>query len=126
MDESYVKRRKQYVYSSKSKSKTCLIHAPWNSSNECKVLGDFDARYPKGKPTKDHRNNPVLGKKISRHQENNAVINNTVDKILLNETKKVSAANHEAPEFLDSDYDENDMYQVEKWVLKRLKKNRLM
>ena len=36
-----------------------------------------------------------------------------VDEILLHETQKVSAA-MEAPEFLDSDYDENYIYQVER------------
>ena len=35
-----------------------------------------------------------------------------VDSILLNETKKLSAA-REAPEFVHYDYDENDLYQVE-------------
>ena len=34
--------------------------------------------------------------------------------ILLNETQKVSAKNHEAQEFMDSDYDSNNLYQVEK------------
>ena len=29
------------------------------------------------------------------------------------ESKKVSAVNHEAPIFLESDYYENDLYQVE-------------
>ena len=36
-----------------------------------------------------------------------------MDEILLNETKKVSAVNHEAPELLGNNYDENDLYQVE-------------
>ena len=44
--------------------------------------------------------------------ENNAIVNNAVDKILLTENQKLSAA-REAPEFLDSDYDENNFYQVE-------------
>ena len=35
-----------------------------------------------------------------------------MDEILLNEPKKVSALNHEAPEFSDNDYSENDLYQV--------------
>ena len=35
-----------------------------------------------------------------------------VDEILLNETQKLSAEK-EAPELLDSYYDENDLYQVE-------------
>ena len=39
-----------------------------------------------------------------------------VDWILLNETKKVSTA-REVPEVLDSDYDENYLYQVEKMSL---------
>ena len=33
--------------------------------------------------------------------------------ILINETQKLSAA-RQAPEFLESDYDVNDLYQVEK------------
>ena len=36
-----------------------------------------------------------------------------VDGILLNETKKLSAVNHEAPEFLENDYNDNDLYEVE-------------
>ena len=37
--------------------------------------------------------------------------------------KKVSATNHEAPEFLDSDYDANDLYQVDKMSLEETNKN---
>ena len=64
----------------------------------------------------------LIKEKFYRHQEINAIINNSTNRILLNETKKVSAV-REAPEFWDSDYNENNMYQVEKWALKRLKKN---
>ena len=53
-------------------------------------------------------------------QENNTIVNNVVDEILLNETKKVSAA-REAPGFLDSDCDENELYQVEKMSLEETK-----
>ena len=35
------KCRKRYVESPTGKSKTYLIHGPGNSSEECKVLGDF-------------------------------------------------------------------------------------
>ena len=45
-----------------------------------------------------------------------------MDEIIFNETKKVSAA-REPPGFLGYDYDDNDLYRVGKWVLKRLKKN---
>ena len=55
---------------------------------------------------------PYQGKD-SRKKENHAIINNVVDDILLNETKKISAVNHEAPDVLENDYDENDVYQVE-------------
>ena len=72
--------------------KTCLIHGPGHSSDECKVLGDFDHEYAKGKLTKDHGNNPVPRNKFNRQQENNAIVNNEVDEILLNETQKVSAS----------------------------------
>ena len=52
-------------------------------------------------------------------QENNAIVNNLVDEILLNETQKVSAARGE-PDILDSDYDNNNLYQV---FLKRPRKH---
>ena len=39
-----------------------------------------------------------------------------MDEIILNETQKGSAA-RKSPEFLDSDCDENDLYQVEKMIL---------
>ena len=42
-----------------------------------------------------------------------------MDEILL--TQKVSAKNHEAPEFLDSDYDANDLYEVDKTSLEETK-----
>ena len=52
--------------------------------------------------------------------ENSATVNNAVDEILLTENQKVSAA-REAPEFLDSDYNGNDLYQVEKMSLEETK-----
>ena len=36
-----------------------------------------------------------------------------MDDILLNEAQKVSAMNHESPEFLENNYNDNDLYQVE-------------
>ena len=38
-----------------------------------------------------------------------------MDKILL--TQKVSAKNHEEPEFMDSDYDAKDLYGVDNMSL---------
>ena len=40
--------------------------------------------------------------------ENNAIVNNSVDEILLIENKKWSSA-REAPAFLNYNYDENDL-----------------
>ena len=86
---------------------------PGHYSDECEFLGDFGTNYAKGKPTKDHGNNSIPGEKNNRQLENNSIIKNVVDEIILNETQKVSAA-RESPEFLDSGYDANDLYQVEK------------
>ena len=44
-----------------------------------------------------------------------------MDDILL--TQKVSATNHEAPEFLDSDYNANVFYEAEKMVLEETEEN---
>ena len=44
-----------------------------------------------------------------------------MDKILLNEAQKVSAINHGAPEFLDSNYNANNLYQVDKMSLEETK-----
>ena len=46
-----------------------------------------------------------------------------MDEIILNETQKVTDTNHEAPEFMDSDYDANNLYQVDKMSLEDTKKN---
>ena len=39
----------------------------------------------------------------------------------MTESKKVSAVNHEEPEFLEIDNDENDLYQVENMSLDKTK-----
>ena len=59
--------------------------------------------------------------KINRQKENNAIVNNAVDVILL--TQKVSATNHEAQEFLDSDYYAKILYQDDKMSLEETKEN---
>ena len=79
-----------------NKLKTYLIRVSGYYFDECKVLGDFGDKYYKGNTTKDNGNNPIPRKKINRQKENNAIINNVVDEILLNETKKVSTM-REAP-----------------------------
>ena len=39
----------------------------------------------------------------------------------MNESKKLSALNHKAPEILDSGYNENNMHQVDKMSLDETK-----
>ena len=44
-----------------------------------------------------------------------------MDEIIINETQKVSATNHEAPEFLEPDYDANNLHKVDKISLEDTK-----
>ena len=120
-DGSAGKRRKRYVYLPNNESKTSIIHGLGHSSDECKILGEFENKYTAAQTTKDRGRKPVRRKIFQKKQENHAIINNVVDEILLNETKKVSAVNHEAPYFLENDYDENDLYQMENMILDETK-----
>ena len=53
MSKSAGKCNKIYVYHTKDISEiTCIIYGHRNSSDECKVLGEFGSEYPKGGPTK--------------------------------------------------------------------------
>ena len=65
MGESADRCRKRYVDRPSGELKTCLIHGPRHSSDECKVLGYFGANYAKFKPTKDRRNHPVPRNKFN-------------------------------------------------------------
>ena len=111
---------KWYLDHPSGESKICLIYGPGNSSNEWKIFGDFGANYAKENPTKDHENYPIPRDKFNRQKENNVIVNNTMDGTLLHKTQKVSAVK-EAPEFLESDYDENKIYQVENMILEETK-----
>ena len=59
MYESSDKRIKRYVHCLTSELKTCIIHVPEHSSDECKILVNFGTEYAKGNLTKDHGNHPV-------------------------------------------------------------------
>ena len=50
------------------------------------------------------------------------IANNAVDELLLAENQKLSSA-REASEFLDSDYDENDVYQFDEMSLEETREN---
>ena len=80
MSKSTDKRRKRYVDHPKDESKpTCIIHGPRNSSDECKVLGDFCSKYSRIRPTKYHGHNPSNGTKFNRHKDNNVIVSIVVD-----------------------------------------------
>ena len=83
------------------------------------VVGGFGTKYANIRPTKDRRIIPIPRETLNIQQENNATVNNAVDEIIL--TQNVSATNHEAPEFLDSDYDVKDLYKVDKMSLEETK-----
>ena len=94
-----------------------MIHGPGHYSDEYKVLGELGTKYIAAQPTKDRGSNPIPRKGYHKKQENHTIIDNVMDVLCMVEFKKVSAVNHEAPEFLESDYDENDLYQVENMSL---------
>ena len=86
--------------------KNILIHKPRNYYDEINILGEYVAKYAKGKPNKYRGIHPVPRKKIHWQKENNAVVNNVVDEILIHDTQKLSTAK-KALVFWDSDYYEN-------------------
>ena len=98
-----------------------MIHRAGRYYDECKVFGGFGTKYAATQPTKECGSNPVPTKIPHKKQENHAIINNMVDDIQMDESKKVSAVNHNAPEFLENDYGENDLYLVENLSLDETK-----
>ena len=114
------KHKKLHVDSLSGKSKTCLIHVPRHYSEEFRVLGYFETKFANSIPTKNRGSNPVPRGEINKQQEWNGIVNNALDEILLTEDLKISDV-REAPEFLDSDYDENDLYQDDKISLEETK-----
>ena len=75
MSEITGKFRNKYVYYPKGESKTCLIHGPRHSSDECKGLEDFGYKYVKRIPTKELRHDHVPRNKLNRQKYNNAIVN---------------------------------------------------
>ena len=84
-------------------------------------MGDFGSRYVKRRPTKELRNDPVPRKEFNRNQENNFIVNIEVDEILLYENQKVSAVK-EAIERFESNFYENELYQIDNISLQDTKK----
>ena len=79
-------------------------------------MGDFGYMYDKSRPTKDSGKNTENRNKFNSKQENNVIVNSSDDEILLHETQKVSAE-EESHENIDSDFDENELYQIDNMSL---------
>ena len=85
-------------------------------------MGEFGTKYAASQPTKYRGSDPIPGKRFHKKQENHDITNNVVDELQMIESKKVSAVNHEVPEFLEIGYNENDLCQVENMSLDEIKK----
>ena len=84
MIKIYGKHKKRYVNHPRDQSKlTCIISGPGNSSDECKVLGDFGSKYTKIRPNKERSPELTLKKKVGIQQEKNTSIQHAVDEIIL-------------------------------------------
>ena len=71
----------------KDRSKiNCLVHCPVYSSDECKVFVDFGSKYSKSGPSKERWQDPVAEKNTIQ-QEKNAIVQHSVDEIILRENK---------------------------------------
>ena len=95
---------------------TCLVRGPGNSSGECKVLGDFGSKYYKIRPTKDHRHDPAFKKTVNRHQQNNYIVQHSVDEIILQDNEKLNAE-YESHGNIDSEIGDNNIYEIDNMSL---------
>ena len=111
MSERFGKRRQIYLDYPKDMSKTCLKYGPGHSLDEYKILGGFGSYYVKSNPNKDRRNNTVPKITCNRQKENNAIVNNTVDEILLHKNEQVSAMK-EAHKNVGSNFDDNKIHHI--------------
>ena len=73
----------RYVYHSIDKSKlTCLIHGNFHSSEQCKFINDFGARYDARRTFKERRQEPTSDKMYKKNYDLNAMIQHAVSYIL--------------------------------------------
>ena len=79
-------------------------------------LGRIFSKYSKSRPTKDLGHDHASKNKFNIQQENNTIVNNTVDEIILQENNKLSAE-AESHKNIDSEIDENDLYLIDNMSL---------
>ena len=81
------------------------MHIPGHSSDGCKFLGYFGSKYIKSIPTKKRGHDPVPIKRFNIQQENNYIVNSSVDLIILH--KNLKKCEKEARENVESDFDKS-------------------
>ena len=87
--KSSVKCKQMCVYHLSVQTKlTCLIHGLVHSSYEIKVLKYFGNKYSKVKLFKELRKDPKYNTNFGNNREVNAIVQHTVDDIILHETGK--------------------------------------
>ena len=74
-------------------------------------MGDFGSKYSKIRPTYGHGHDPATINKLNRQKEKKYIVNHAVDEIILQKNNKViaEAGSHEN---IESEIDENDLYQI--------------
>ena len=101
---------------------TSIIHGPRHSSYEWKILADFGSKYSKIRPTKECWHGTATKNKFNRKKENNAIVNHTLDDIILQENNKLSAE-AKSHKKIDYEIDENNLYEIDNISLDETKKN---
>ena len=85
-------------------------------------MGDFGSKYSKRRHTKDRRNNQATRNKFNRQKDENAIVNHAVDEILLRENNKVGTET-EAHEYIESEFNDNDIHHIYNTSLNHKKEN---
>ena len=81
--------------------RTCLIHGPGNSSDECKVLGDLGTKYSEIRLIKARENEMI------RH---------AADQIVLQEKEKLGVKD-ETYDNIDDEVDKDELYNLDRIII---------
>ena len=114
MSESSGKCRNRYVDNLEDIPKlTCIINAPGNLLDECKILGKFGTKYAKIRPTKDFRQEPKTNKQFLIQKQNNDIVQHVVDENILKYKEKI-IVKHKTHKNIDYEFDEYELYRLDK------------
>ena len=84
-------------------------------------MGDFGSKYDRSRPNKYRGHNTAIRNKFNRQEDNNAIVKHTVYEILQRENNEVSDE-EEAHGNVESELDDNDLYQIDNMSLDKKKK----